>query len=343
MKLSKLIYLGLLLFVFACNDSSKTTKESTHLNQKEYTFHYEDIANFRKVYEVAESKGDTLKAMKEYFANASEGMRGWIQRYNTKPETMVKAIKYMPKYYKSLLTIDDTLKQYEEEIIKGLNGIKELYPSDFVYLPPVYYFILIGGGGSVEMTANMMSVDYYGYHENIDKDEFKRVGGLFPEGSFPLEWTDQVPHVAVHETAHLLQSYIQGDFDYVSIYTDDKKRTMLAYAIREGGADYITYLGSGLKNKRVHSFGNSKEEELWKLFQPLLADDPNDHPGWFSGKSPNHPDWPWQIGYYLGFKMVEYYYETAEDKKEAMNIILSAYRVETFQMIAENYALKWSK
>lgn len=79
----------------------------------ELEFHYEDIENFKKVMEVVKNKGDILNAIKDYFANGSEGMKAWVNRYDVKPELILKTIQYFPSYYEYLSTIDGKLKEYE--------------------------------------------------------------------------------------------------------------------------------------------------------------------------------------------------------------------------------------
>ena len=64
----------LFLFSLAINttilqaQNSLTTSNKTNSS---YEFHYKDIANFREVLNVAKQKGDTLQAIKQYFANGS--------------------------------------------------------------------------------------------------------------------------------------------------------------------------------------------------------------------------------------------------------------------------------
>lgn len=312
-------------------------------NPTSIEYHYEDIENFRVLLKVVGQGGDTLQAINDYFENGSEGMRAWIQRYGVKPRTMHSALKYFPSYYDHLSTLDSVLRSYEDRISKGLIGLKKLYPSEFIHIPPVYYFILFAGGGSVEMTANMISLDYFGLHDRLDRSEFDRIGGIFPEGKLPLVNVEQVPQVAIHETAHLLQSYMQGEHNYTSIYLDREKQTLLAYAIREGSADFLTYLGANIVDSTKLAYVEKYEKELWENLQPILNDHIDAHPGWFSGKSENHPDWPFQIGYSMGFKIVEHYYVNCDDKEAALLHIFNSHKEEDFQKFIELYRKKWEK
>ncbi|MEX0274334.1 MAG: DUF2268 domain-containing putative Zn-dependent protease [Flavobacteriaceae bacterium] len=338
-----------ILFLAMILQGCKNSKEpkdsipecSSPCTEEGYVFCYEDIANFRETYKIMEQGGDTIAAFEDYFKKASAGLKGWISRYNWTPEKLAKRIALQPKYYASLLHIDEDLKKLEADISKHYDGMKALYPSEFVTIPPTYYFIMWGGGGSIELTGNMISIDYFGYKEGLDQTEFEQYGGLFPKGTFPIVGLEDVPQIAVHEVAHLFQTYLQGELDYVSMYLEEDKTTMLAYAIREGGAEFIAYLGTGLTDPKKHHYGDQHEQELWEEFKPLMTEHPDKHKGWFSGKSDKNPDWPWQIGYYMGFKMTQAYYDRSEDKEKALLTIMTAKDVATYQEIADTYNAKF--
>ena len=335
----------LILIVQGCKNSKEPkeviTECSSPCKDEGYVFCYEDISNFRETYKIMEQGGDTLAAFETYFKNASPGMNGWISRYNWTPEKLAKRVALQPKYYASLLNVDEDLKKLEADISKYYDGMKALYPSEFVTIPPTYYFIMWGGGGSIELTGNMISIDYFGYQDGLDKSEFESYGGLFPTGTIPLVGIEDVPQIAVHEVAHLFQTYLQGELDYVSMYLEEDKTTMLAYAIREGGAEFIAYLGSGLTDPKKVNYGDQHEQELWEKFKPLMGDHPDKHSGWFSGKSDTNPDWPWQIGYYMGFKMTQEYYAQSEDKEKALLTIMTAKDLKTYMEIADAYDAKF--
>ncbi|NAS12943.1 hypothetical protein [Poritiphilus flavus] len=334
------------LFISCNHQNSKNMEVAqdypSNCQTNEYIFCYTDIENFREVYNSMEQGGDTLAAFESYFKNASPGLQGWISRYNWTPEKLSQRISQMPDYYQSLLNADTELRGFEHEIAQYYDRMKELYPFEFVTIPPTYYFITWGGGGSIELTGNMISVDYFGYHEDLDHSEFEPYGGLFPKGSFPLVPITDIPFVAVHEVGHLFQTYLQGEVDYVSLYTDETKTNMLGYAVREGTADFMAYLVSpDLVDKTRYTYGEAHEAELWELFKPHLKEHPDNNKGWFHGRSDDHPDWPWQIGYYVGCKMIQHYYNQAENKEKAILDILSAKDTEFHEEIAKLYDSKF--
>ncbi len=341
-----LVLFAIILSVTACNSKkeqniSKVETSAMACTENGYVFCYTDIENFRKTFAVMQQGGDTIAAFEDYFAKASPGMKGWISRYNWTPKKLAERVAKQPKYYESLQNIDTELRKFEKDISRHYDSMKKLYPFEFVTIPPTYYFIMWGGGGSIELTGNMISMDYFGYKEGLDQTEFEEYGGLFPEGRFPIVSATDVPQVAVHEVSHLFQTYLQGEIDYVSMYIEESKTTMLAYAVREGTADFIAYLASGLTDTKRHVYGDANEKELWELFKPHLSEHPDNHKGWFSGKSETHSDWPWQVGYYVGFKMIQNYYDLAEDKELVIVDILSAKDETTYRQMAALYDKKF--
>ena len=98
---------------------------------------------------------------------------------------------------------------------------------------------------------------------------------------------------------------------------------------------------ANLIDEERHAYGDKHEKELWDLFKPHINENIDLHKGWFSGKSEENQDWPFQIGYYMGFKIVEHYYEHAKDKKQAVKDILYCFKIDDFQKFIDFYSNKW--
>ena len=77
---------------------------------------------------------------------------------------------------------------------------------------------------------------------------------------------------------------------------------------------------------------------LWRQFQEVMYRPASFEDGWFGALDPDTPDWPPQIGYWLGARMCQAFHETAPDRDEATRHIINAYRVEDMRIIAEAYA-----
>ena len=313
---------------------------SNIIAQKEkYIFDYSDIKNFKEAYLSIQSGADPIKEIDNYFEKGSPGLKSWLDIYGVSSKKLAEQIVKRPQFYKSFLNIDKTLKGFEDEISNGYSKLLELYPDPNEPILPTYYFVLWSGGGSVRPNGSMISVDYFGLSKNIDLSEFPE--GLFPKGKIPLVPIDNVPHVAVHEMVHWFQRKFQGLDNYVSIYRNKERSTLLAYAIREGGADMLTRFSSGIEDEARNNFGRKHEKEIWEAFKPNMYKNIDSVKGWFSGSFEDNRQWPFQIGYYIGMEITQYYYDQAEDKKAAILEIFSANTPEQFIKFVEVYEKKF--
>ncbi|MGB5820206.1 MAG: hypothetical protein WBG90_12040 [Saonia sp.] len=309
-------------------------------NQK-YTFDYSDIEKFRDAYLAIESGADPLIEMTNYFNSGSPGLKSWVSIYGMTPEKLAVQVEKRPKFYKNLLQVDEKLKTLEGTISRGYTDLLKHLPNPNDTILPTYYFVLWGGGGSVRPNGSMISVDYFGGGEHLDSAEFPE--GIFPEGRIPFATLDDVPQVAIHEMVHWFQRKLQGSDNYVSIYGNPDNSTLLAYAIREGGADMITRLATGLVDKGKNEFGKKNEKEIWEAFKPSMLMNVDKVKGWFSGGFADKREWPFQIGYYLGMEITQYYYDRAKDKEAALNDIFTAYRPEHFTKFVQVYEQKFMR
>jgi uncharacterized protein YjaZ len=83
----------------------------------------------------------------------------------------------------------------------------------------------------------------------------------------------------------------------------------------EGSADFITsYILKDNFNKKIYEYGYQNECEIWKDIKPDLEND-NNYSKWFGSYDKNkHPD----LGYFIGYRIVQSYYEKATNKDQAL-------------------------
>jgi hypothetical protein len=159
-------------------------------------------------------------------------------------------------------------------------------------------------------------------------------------GPYGGGFLEDIAYAAVHETVHAFQARIQGIANYVSIYSQGQpNNTYLAMAIREGCADYVTRLAIGrARTGNQESYGLANEQALWNGFREIMHSPASFEDGWFGALDSKTPEWPPQIGYWVGQRICAEYHRAASDKQAAMKQILAAYRAEDFAKIAEPYA-----
>lgn len=127
-------------------------------------------------------------------------------------------------------------------------------------------------------------------------------------GSEKLGNLDNLLGLASHELIHFQQQLTGED-------------NLLKQSINEGSADFIGELISGKHiNEVPFNYGNAHEEVLCKEFVKVMNGD--SYVDWLyetSGKD----DRPNDLGYWIGYKIVESYYLKQKDKKQAIHNILN--------------------
>ena len=166
-------------------------------------------------------------------------------------------------------------------------------------------------GGIQGASGVIVAAEIYGLSAGVDLAELPPDRRLFP--------TDDIAPIVVHEFAHSLQMDMQGRDAYLAIYGD--KKTLLAIAVREGSADFVAALAAGTTiNSAAHEYGNQNQAERWTLFQQDMYGEATGD--WLFYAPKDHPAWPTDLGYFMGYKIVESYYRNAPDEEQALRDIL---------------------
>ena len=116
-----------------------------------------------------------------------------------------------------------------------------------------------------------------------------------------------LPAIVSHELIHYQQHY--------------ENEKLLEHAFLEGTADFVGEMISAKHiNNAAHQYGMVHEAELWAEFSKHF-DDKNFFP-WMYGKPPD--DRPNDLGYFIGYRIAQAYYDKAADKKQAIREIITA-------------------
>jgi hypothetical protein len=126
-------------------------------------------------------------------------------------------------------------------------------------------------------------------------------------GSEKLKSLDGLHGLISHELIHFQQKFT-APF------------SLLNQSIKEGSADFIGELISGEHiNQTAFVYGEAHEEALCKEFVTVMLQDNCDD--WLYGTT-GKDDRPNDLGYWIGYKITEAYFEKQEDKKQAIYDIL---------------------
>jgi hypothetical protein len=116
-----------------------------------------------------------------------------------------------------------------------------------------------------------------------------------------------LPGIVSHELIHFQQHY--------------ESPKLLEHSFMEGTADFVGELIAGSQiNNAAHRYGMEHEAELWKAFTAHF-DDTNFFPWMYGRPTDGKPN---DLGYFIGYRIAQAYYNKARDKKQAIREIITA-------------------
>lgn len=256
----------------------------------------DDIKNFLGAMDKLEEGNDWAAVIqKEYLDKASPGLKEFVREKGVKAEDFVKAINERKATYDSLHALPEELARQEKKIREAFTRLKKIIPH--VMFMHVYYLVGPNPGSLGEPSEFGLMISMSELDEDIEN----------------------IHLLLVHETIHVQQALTIGMEEYQAIF--GPKMSLLALSIREGTAYFLTLLSAGgHTHKESWDYCVQNEKSLWQRFQVEMNDrDPGD---WMWGK-PADPEQPPHLGYIMGARIVESFYNSATDKKKAIQEILA--------------------
>ena len=116
-----------------------------------------------------------------------------------------------------------------------------------------------------------------------------------------------LPGIVSHELIHFQQRY--------------PSVPLLEHSFMEGSADFVGELISGRQiNNDAHKYGIAHEAELWKEFSAHF-DDKDYFPWMYARPTDGRPN---DLGYFIGYRIAQAYYNKQADKTQAIRDIITA-------------------
>lgn len=262
---------------------------------------FSDIDLFWKAYDSAKPENRVKVLREEYLNRGSLGLKEFTLRRIRSAENLAREIEKRPKYYASLREPSRKAASSTDAIRASFHKLKDLYePAVF---PNVYFVIgSMNSAGTLGDTGLLIGVDMFGKTKDMPVEE------LSASYKATIMSIEQLPYIVAHELIHYQQTY----------YKDVS--TLLEWAIMEGSADCLGEMISGsMINHHLHKYGNPRERELWLEFKREM--DGKDRSNWLY-QGDRAKGRPADLGYYIGYKICESYYQQAADKKQAIKAIL---------------------
>lgn len=208
--------------------------------------------------------------------------------------------------------------EYLEAGSPGLQAFSDLRIRDVDQLlaaidaHPRYYASLRAQMPEVRAVAETVQEFLYELQELLPE-------AVFPDTYLMIGVPEDLLEIIAHEMIH---------FQQLELTRAAPPTTLLGLSIHEGAADFVAELLTGRHvNQHLHEWAMPREAELWAEFREVMHEE--DHgDGLYSGEI--DAGRPADLGYFIGYRIVQAYYENTENRKAAVHDILSMTDPEEF-------------
>ena len=241
--------------------------------------------------------GDTAcVALEPYWSSATRGLESYARKFGVTRRDLCAAVRQRPERYAALASevlALDSAAVVVRAVYASFDVLHHLANS-----PSVYF--VVGNGISAGSTTR-------GRHP------------LILVGAEMVRSIQGLPWIVAHELVHTQQDYPW--FGSMTGGPEFLRGSLLRLSITEGSADFIASLVTGRPDS--NAWAEKHEAALWKQFLRDAAG--KDYSQWL------YNGWnrkglgarPADLGYWIGYRITQSYYQNAPDKRKAIADILS--------------------
>jgi len=275
--------------------------------QTKYKIDTSDIDNFWIAYDHlkdAKTKIDSVNIMQTFYIDkASEGFKRFIKLRNFTAKEYILKIGRYPKFWNTVRHRTEQIKHRTNEIVNTFEVFKKGLPN---FKKPKVCFVIgcLRTGGTVYKDLILIGSEIAAADHSVETSELskwlKSVIGK----------TGDITSMIAHETVHTQQK-------------NKRKLKLLNGVMNEGIADFITekLLQKNI-NKNIFTYGMEHECALRKEFLNDLNTDPESFYNWIYNGSKSKFR-PADLGYFIGYRIAEAYYNKQSDKRRALKDLLN--------------------
>jgi hypothetical protein len=296
-----LIFVG---FLFLPCSAQPDSRDSENIQ-----FITADIDAFWKAFDLF--KADTTSnPFADYLRNGTAGLHDFLEHRIKDSASFKKVIREEISYYENIRASTYRMLEYQDKVKSYYAGFRKIYPEGS--FPDIYFLIGQLNSASASSSDKIM----IGMEEFADKVYHTSTGGA----SIPME---RLPLIIAGTLAFHNQKPAHTGF------------TLLRQCIILGSSDFLATLIVGddkdmILNQPNYVYGEKHEESVIKQF--LRQKNSDDFSEWFF--HPPVDNKPRDLGFWVGYKITEAYYNNAPDKMKAINDILKINDFEKFLLLS---------
>lgn len=274
-------------------------------------FNTADVDRYFRAYDSGGRTGSADPFQRIYLDSASAPLREFSELRAVTATSLGQVAGAYPRYLEALRVWWLSASRQANVISTvrtNFARIKAQYPDAF--FPPVT--ILMGRystGGTIGRTGIFIGVEFYGVDANAPTTELN----AFARNN-QKSWSRDLPTLIAHEHVHLLASAAGAP--------TGSSRTLLARALDEGVAEFVGSLSAG-----APSYGGffaewqQREREFWLVFERERGGVAYDR--WLFNQQNATLAWPGDLGYFMGYRIAQAYYNQAADKTQALRDLIA--------------------
>jgi hypothetical protein len=268
-----------------------------------------DIVNFWEAYDSLRFAKDSVETIQQlYIDRASPGLREFVRSRNLKSAEYLRLIKRYPAFWSSIRSATSAVRAREKEMEAVFQKFENSFPG---FRSPQLCFAIgcLTTGGTTSRQRVLLGTEVVSVDIHTDTK-----GMSSALRSFLGSKSDMVSMIA-HEIVHTQQA---TSLAYLRQYMSHR---LLTQCIREGAADFVSMKVAGTTIHELQfAYGETHFAALVGEF--LKSEKKNDLSKWLYNGTQRATDRPADLGYFIGYKICEYYYQGATDKAKALSDIL---------------------
>jgi hypothetical protein len=277
----------------------------------------EDIGRFWTAFDSlanARSRADSVDVIQRlYIDQASENFNAFIEARNFTAEEYVSVIRRAPKFWTSIRPLTERIAGRAGEIEAILDTMAVILPG--FRRPDVCFAIgCLRTGGTTNRQLILIGAEIAAADSTVNTTELNAWLQAI------MGQTGDIVAMVAHEAVHTRQRGFP--FDEIFSLLKHKKLSLLNQSIGEGTADFIPRRFLGLTiNAPVHAYGAAHHAALWCAFSNAMDTSRFEYGDWLYGGS-RTTGRPADLGYYIGCRISEAFYDQASNKTRALKTLL---------------------
>jgi len=256
----------------------------------------EDVHHFVQAFARWTGTDTSCVALEPYWDGATAGLARYAEKFHVSHADLCREVRRYTERYARLTDNLPALDSAASQVHEVYDKLAALHPLSN---DPGIYFVVGDGISAGSTTRGKNPVILIGMEINTS------IAGL--------------PRLVAHELVHTQQHYpLWGSMTGGPAFL---RGTLLRHSIKEGSANFIASLI--MARPDTNAWAQAHEAELWSEFRRDVHS--HDYSRWlYNGWNRQRlGDRPPDLGYWVGYRITQSYYEHAADKKKAIDDILS--------------------